>query len=65
MKPEQSPVFLTAVEVGEILGLKKARVYELAHEGYLPFVRLGKRRMYFPASGLRVLSEEAIARVRD
>ena len=43
-------LFLTAVEVGGQLGLRKSRVYELAAAGLLPTVRLG-RRLLFPRRG--------------
>jgi excisionase family DNA binding protein len=55
-------IFLTATEVGEQLGLKKSRVYELAAAGLLPVVRLG-RKMLFPRRGLDALVEAAIERV--
>ena len=59
----EAPLFLTAREVGQQLGLKRSRVYELAAAGMLPVVRLG-RRMLFPRRGLEELAEAAIARVR-
>ncbi|MGI8423997.1 MAG: helix-turn-helix domain-containing protein [Chloroflexota bacterium] len=53
--------FLNAQEVGEQLGLKRARVYELAAGGHLPVVRLGKR-MLFPSRGLEELERAAVER---
>lgn len=61
----ETPRFLSAREVGAILGLKKSRVYELAHAGILPTVRLGVRRLLFPASGLDSLESAALARARE
>jgi excisionase family DNA binding protein len=61
--PGPRPMFLTAAEVGQELGLKKSRVYELATAGLLPAVRLG-RRMLFPRRGLDMLVESAIERTR-
>lgn len=57
------PMFLTAREVGQHLGLHKSRVYELAASGMLPVVRLG-RRMLFPRRGLEAMVDVAIERVR-
>ena len=56
-------LFLTAEEVGQLLGLKKSRVYELAAGGMLPIIRLG-RRILFPRRGLEALIDEAIAQAR-
>jgi excisionase family DNA binding protein len=55
-------MFLTAEQVGQELGLKKSRIYELAAAGLLPVVRLG-RKMLFPRRGLDMLVEAAIERV--
>jgi excisionase family DNA binding protein len=63
--PERSGMeqarFLSAREVGVQLGLKPSRVYELAHAGALPVVRLG-RRMWFPRRGLEALEAAAVER---
>jgi excisionase family DNA binding protein len=56
-------LFLTAAEVGQQLGVRKSRVYELAASGMLPVVRLG-RRMLFPRRGLEELADAAIERAR-
>src|SRR2546425_12173555 len=40
--PEDPEVFLTIPQVAERLALPKGRVYELARQGQLPVVRLGK-----------------------
>jgi excisionase family DNA binding protein len=56
-------VFLNAAEVGRQLGLRKSRIYELAAEGLLPSVRLG-RRIWFPRRGLDALAETAIEESR-
>lgn len=65
LSPEAKPrpMFLTAAEVGQELGLKKSRVYELAAAGLLPVVRLG-RRILFPRRGLEALVDTAIERAR-
>jgi excisionase family DNA binding protein len=57
-------MFLTAAEVGQQLGLRRSRVYELAAAGLLPVVRLGKR-MLFPRRGLDELADAAIQRAQD
>ncbi len=54
-----SRLFLNASQVGEQLGLRKSRVYELAAQGLLPNVRLG-RRIWFPVRGLDALADAAI-----
>lgn len=59
-----SRVFLNAAEVGEQLGLRKSRVYELAAQGLLPNVRLG-RRIWFPVRGLDALADAAIQESRN
>ncbi len=50
-------------EVGQQLGIRKSRVYELAAAGLLPVVRLG-RRMRFPRCGLDELAAAAIERAK-
>ncbi len=45
-------VLLTANEIGEMLRIKPARVYELVREGILPCVRLG-RQIRFDQQRLR------------
>ena len=60
----ENRVFLNASEVGRQLGLRKSRVYELAAEGLLPSVRLG-RRVWFPIKGLDALAEAAIEHSRS
>jgi len=57
-------VFLTAREVGQQLGIRKSRVYELAAAGLLPVVRMG-RRILFPCRGLDALATAAIERARS
>ena len=59
-----SRLFLNASEVGEQLGLRKSRVYELAAQGLLPNVRLG-RRIWFPVRGLDALADAAIQESRN
>jgi hypothetical protein len=59
-----SRVFLNASELGKQLGLRKSRVYELAAQGLLPNVRLG-RRIWFPVHGLDALAEAAIQESRN
>jgi excisionase family DNA binding protein len=59
-----SRVFLSASEVGKQLGLRKSRVYELAAQGLLPNVRLG-RRILFPLRGLDALADAAIQESRN
>jgi excisionase family DNA binding protein len=60
---DEPPIFLTAREVGQQLGIRKSRVYELAAAGLLPVVRLG-RRMRFPRRGLEELAAAAIERTK-
>lgn len=57
-------VFLNACEVGQQLGLRKSRIYEMAAEGLLPSVRLG-RRIWFPVRGLEALADAAIEDLRN
>lgn len=38
----QDETLVTAVELSEVLGVSRARIYELAREGVLPVVRLGR-----------------------
>ncbi len=57
-------VFLNACEVGQQLGLRRSRIYEMAAEGLLPSVRLG-RRIWFPARGLDALADAAIEDLRN
>jgi len=56
--------FLSAEEMGEQLGLKRSRVYELAASGHIPVVRLGKR-MLFPRRGLEELERAAVDRALE
>ncbi len=43
---------LTAQQVAAVLQVPKARVYQLAREGLLPAVRLGRRQIRVSASAL-------------
>ena len=60
----EARLFLSATEVGRLLGIRKSRVYALAAEGLLPTVRLG-RRMWFPRRGLDALTDAAIKRAQE
>lgn len=42
------PRLLTAREVADALNVSEARVYELAREGLLPTVRLGRQVRFHP-----------------
>ncbi len=44
---------LTVNEVGEILGLKPARVYELTREKRLPFVLIGERQYRYSSAAIQ------------
>jgi excisionase family DNA binding protein len=43
---------LTVKEVGEILDLKPARIYELTREKKLPFVQIGERQYRYSETAL-------------
>ena len=43
---------LTVKEVGEILDLKPARVYELTRQNKIPFVQIGERQYRYSESVL-------------
>lgn len=47
--PVALPRLLTAPQVAASLGLAVPRVYELAREGNLPVVRLGRSMRFHPA----------------
>lgn len=57
------PRLLTADEVADQTGLSKARVYELAREGDLPVVRLG-RAVRFSERALAVWIESGGTKTR-
>lgn len=57
-------MFLTAREVGQLMGLKKSRVYELAAAELLPTVRLG-RKILFSRRGILALDQAAIDRTLE
>ncbi len=44
---------LTVKEVGEILDLKPARIYELTREKKIPFVQIGERQYRYSEPALR------------
>lgn len=60
----QLPRLLTAQEVAEQTALPLARVYELAREGLLPSVRLG-RAVRFSADALRSWFESGGSQAGD
>jgi excisionase family DNA binding protein len=62
--PHEDRRFLTAAEVGALLGLRKSRVYELAAAGALPAVRLGVRKLVFSLRAIEELEREATDRAR-
>ena len=43
---------LTVKEVGEILDLKPARIYELTREKKIPFVQIGERQYRYSEAAL-------------
>lgn len=43
---------LTVKEVGEILDLKPARIYELTREKKIPFVQIGERQYRYSETAL-------------
>ena len=43
---------LTVKEVGEILDLKPARIYELTRERRIPFVQIGERQYRYSEAAL-------------
>ena len=44
---------ITVSEVAEVLGVKRARVYELSRNGQLPFlVKIGDRQYRYHAQGM-------------
>ena len=43
---------LTVKEVGEILDLKPARIYELTRERKIPFVQIGERQYRYSETAL-------------
>jgi len=43
---------LTVKEVGEILDLKPARIYELTREKKIPFVKIGERQYRYSETAL-------------
>ncbi|MGM9320864.1 helix-turn-helix domain-containing protein [Deinococcus aquaticus] len=49
--PPITPELLSATQTSEFLNIGRNRVYELAHSGILPFIRLGNR-MLFPRTAL-------------
>jgi len=57
-------LFLSAAEVGALLGLKKSRVYELAAAELLPTVRLG-RRVLFSRRGIAAMDQQSIERALE
>ncbi len=54
-------LFLSADEIGQLMGWKRSRVYQAASAGLIPSVRVG-RRYLFPKRGLEVLEQAAIER---
>lgn len=51
-KSINAPVIYTLPEVAKILRISKCLAYELAHEGILPVIRLGERRMIITQNAL-------------
>ena len=49
MKPEKTlPRLITAAELAASTGIPKSRVFELAREGELPCIRLGRAMRFDP-----------------
>ena len=48
-----------------MLGVSRARAYELVASGALPSVRLGVKRIMVPASALEAMEQDATARALD
>lgn len=41
---------LTAAEVGDMIGVSRFTVYEWARKGILPTLKIGPRKVFFPAA---------------
>lgn len=56
--------FLSAAEVGALLGIRRSRVYELVACGALPHIRLSPRKIVFPLRAIEAMEAEAVAQAR-
>jgi excisionase family DNA binding protein len=57
--------WLSIEEAGAILGVGRARAYELARQGVIPTFRISERRLLVPAKALDELEDAAIERARE
>ena len=51
------PLFLTIDEAARMLRIGRSLAYELAHQGEIPVVRLGKRRWLVPYAALQAMAQ--------
>ena len=47
-----TPIIYTVPEAAKILRISKCLAYDLAHQGILPVIKLGQRRMIITQSAL-------------
>lgn len=59
MEQQEDRLTLTVPEAGRLLGVSRATAYELAAQGVLPTLRLGKRLVVPKVQLERLLSETA------
>jgi len=53
------PATVTVEEAARILGIGRQTAYDLARQGKLPVLRLGKKRLVVPKIALQRMLEEA------
>ncbi len=58
---------LRTEEVAALLGISRAWVYELVRRGEIPYVKMGKRAVRFPAEELEawVAARKRLPKVRE
>jgi len=50
---------MTVEQAGQALGISRAMAYELCNSGEIPCIRLGKRRLIVPRSGILSMLDSA------
>jgi excisionase family DNA binding protein len=59
MVEKNQRLVLSISEAGELLGVSRPTAYQMAHDGQIPIIKLGKRRMVVPKSALEKMLLEA------
>jgi len=57
MQIEEKPLAVTIEKAGQLLGISRNLAYQMAREGKIPTVKIGKKRLLVPMIKLKEMLE--------